>query len=236
MPVDSGNNPRCYSTYHSCADVKITSSGNGGNLTPEKCSQPIDWPYRYGQTILGGNVRTSRTAAPRRFYKNEIATWELRNGSSARHLADAPDRVHGKPDGAGGGEDGEGGGAAGKVFLWMFILGLAGGMFYVGYKKPEVVQKIRQKFTKGGEDAESRSSLPSNASSSGVSISGPTGVRKLSGHSPLPPGVTPPPGVGPPPPPVPSRQATPPKLQVHVERPKPPPIRARPNNGQVALT
>ena len=67
--ADAGNNPRCYSTYHSCADISIKSSGNGGTLTPEKCTEPSDWPFRHGRQILGGNVRTARTSSPRRYYK-----------------------------------------------------------------------------------------------------------------------------------------------------------------------
>ena len=142
--ADAGNNPRCYSTYHSCADISIKSSGNGGTLTPEKCTEPSDWPFRHGRQILGGNVRTARTSSPRRYYKNEIAVWELRNGSISRHLEDAPERFHGRPDGLNGTDDNEnesGGGAGGKVVLWLFILGLAGGLFYIGFKMPVVVAK-----------------------------------------------------------------------------------------------
>ena len=146
--ADAGNNPRCYSTYHSCADISIKSSGNGGTLTPEKCTEPSDWPFRHGRQILGGNVRTACTSSPRRYYKNEIAVWELRNGSISRHLEDAPERFHGRPDGLNGTDDNEnesGGGAGGKVVLWLFILGLAGGLFYIGYKSQKSLRKPRRR-------------------------------------------------------------------------------------------
>ena len=151
--------------------------------------------------------------------------WELRNGSISRHLEDAPERFHGRPDGLNGTDDNEnesGGGAGGKVVLWLFILGLAGGLFYIGYKKPEVVAKAKAKMF-GGSSGGGSSAPPVISGPTGVKkISGPTGVRKLSGPAS--------------PPPVPSRKNTPPKIEIKVEKsPVPPRIPPHPNM-QVALS
>ena len=242
--VVDANSPRCYSNYHSCADITIKSNGNGGELTPQKCTEPSDWPWRNGQTILGGNPRVSRRAESRLYYADEIATWASRNGSVARYLSDAPERFHGRPDGMNDTDVG-GGGKGGKVVLWLFLLGLSGGLVWVAVKKPEYLQKVKSKFSSGG-NSDSRNRLGSNASSSaGMQISGPTGVRKMSGHTHLnpPPGVTPPssppgmPAKNPAPPPIPNRGSTPPpQIHVHVERPKAPPLRPKPHNQQVALS
>ena len=125
-PLPTCDGRRCFSNYHSCADVSITGTGDRASLV---CAQPEGWAYR------------AMPAA--RYFGNETAAWNVLDAGnpptftwgamsgSVEDLKTCPD--YAAPSGGGGGGGGGGkeeGSGVGGLILGFIVLGVLCGVMF----------------------------------------------------------------------------------------------------------